>query len=160
VTADDVLAIHNLIADYVFCIDERDLVGFERLWTPDAVFRLVRDPVGLGAPLHGRAAIVAGFTAFFAREGGGEPGSFTRHLCGNPRIGVVDGQVRAKTGLVSVRQELDGDRVVIHPSRTGVYRDRIVHESGRWRFAERELAWDPPERDGVDLPAAVYGARL
>jgi hypothetical protein len=137
----DLVEIQNLIADYVFCIDSRDLVSFRELWTEDAVFRLARDAVRLGAPLHGRDGIVDGFAAFFAREDRGSE-EFIRHFCTNSRFSVVDEEVRAETGLFSVRHFEGG----VRPSRSGVYRDRIVREAGRWRFAERELAWDPPER--------------
>lgn len=156
-TALDLVEINNLAANYALAVDARDLALLETLWTDDAVFRLVRDAVGLGAPLRGRDCIVQGFRAFFARAPAPSAGSFTRHLWTSPRLTIAADEVRATTALVSVRQELIGEAIRIHPSKTGLYQDRIVRDSGRWRFAERELAWDPPERHGVALPDAVYG---
>ncbi len=156
-TGADVLEITNLIADYLFAIDERDAELFRELWAEDAVYRLTRDAVGLGTPLHGREAIVAGFAAYFAGEGEHQPGTFVRHHCTNLRIGVVDGEVTAKCGMMSILQQLVDGVIRIGPNRTGVYSDRLVREDGRWRFVERTLSGEPPERDGVDLPAEIYG---
>ena len=59
--------------------------------------------------------------------------------------------------MVLVFQELAGDAINMRVKRSGQYEDRFVVESGRWVFAERRLAYDPPERAGIDLPAALYG---
>ena len=154
----DVLEINRLVADYVFAVDERDIGRFSELWLEDAVWRTNRDPVGLGAPLRGRGAIVAGFQSYFDAQGEYAPGTFVRHLCTAPRIEVVDGDVHVKTGMLSVKQEIVDGSVQTKVSRTGVYTDRVARDdSGRWCFAERLVAWDPPERHGIVLPVELHG---
>jgi hypothetical protein len=144
--AADLMAIEGLIAGYQFAIDERDLVTFAELWTRDGRFDLARDEVGLGTPLHGREAIVSAFTTFFARVDGERPQEFIRHLAAHSQVSVSDGQVRAKTAMLSVAQpRTAGTRGECRVSRTGIYHDRFEREDGRWRFAERLLAWDPPD---------------
>jgi ketosteroid isomerase-like protein len=157
-TTDDLLALQNLIADYVLSVDARDLDRFRQLWIEDAVVRVNRDHVGLGAPLHGREAIVAAFAAYFERDRDAPPGTFIRHFCTSSRLEIVDGDVNGLTAMLAVRQQLMSDGIHIRPSRTGTYSDRFVRDSDRWRFASRTIAWDPPERAGVTLPVALYGA--
>jgi hypothetical protein len=143
--AADLVAIDGLIATYLYAIG--DLVSFAELWTEDARFDLAVDDVGLGTPLRGREAIVAAFEAYFARGGVEGPKEFTRHLAAQRRIDVSDGQVRAETGMFSVVQPRGvRSRDWCRVSRTGIYYDRFEREDGRWRFAERLLAWDPPGR--------------
>ena len=157
-TVADVLAINRLVADYVFTVDERDIGRFGELWLDDAVWRSNRDQVGFNPPLHGRSAIVAAFQGYFDRQGEYAPGTFMRHLCTAPRIEIVDGVVHVKTGMLSVKQEIVDGAIHTRVSRTGVYRDRVVQDGdGRWRFAERFVAWDPPERPGVVLPVDLHG---
>lgn len=153
----DLLAIHNLAADYVLAVDGRDLDRFAALWTDDAVVRVNRNFVGLEAPLHGREAIVTAFAGWFERNQQTEPGTFMRHFCTNPRLEPRGAEVIGETGMLSIGQRLDGERFRIGPSRTGVYHDRFVRAEDGWRFAERLIAWDPPEREGVELPIALYG---
>ena len=153
----DLQEIHNLIAGYVLAIDAHDLALFETLWMPDAVVDANRDHVGLGAPLRGREAIVAAFARYFERTSEPAPGTFTRHFCTGSRIVLGDGEVRATTAMLSVRQQLVDGAMVTGVSRTGTYTDRFAEADGRWRFAWRLIAWDPPERPGVSLPVEIYG---
>jgi ketosteroid isomerase-like protein len=157
-TAEDLLELQNLIADYVLSVDARDLDRFRELWTEDAVVLVNRDVAGLGAPLHGREAIVAGFGGYFERGRDAAPGTFIRHFCTSSRLEVVDGEATGLTAMLAVRQQLMSDGIHIRTSRTGTYSDRFVRDAGRWRFASRTIAWDPPERAGVTLPAPLYGA--
>ena len=154
----DLCAVQSLIADYVLSVDARDVERFRALWTDDAVLRVERDLVGLGAPLHGPDAIVAAFQRYFDTHVH-EPGSFVRHLTTGSRIEIVgEDEVAATTMMLSVRQRLAGDTIDIRVGQTGLYTDRIVRTEAGWRLAERTIAWDPPERDGVELPATLYGA--
>lgn len=156
--AADLVAIQNLVNDYVLAIDDRDVDRFAALWTADAVVRVNRDLAGLGAPLRGREAIVAAYGGWFERHPHTELGTFMRHLCNSPRLQFNGEEVLGETTMLSIGQRLDGDRVRIGPSQTGLYSDRFVRAEGGWRFAERLIAWDPPQRDGVELPAELYGA--
>jgi ketosteroid isomerase-like protein len=157
-TAQDLLELQNLIADYVLSVDARDLDRFRELWTEDAVVRVNRDVAGLGAPLHGREAIVAAFAGYFERGRDEAPGTFIRHFCMSPRLEIAGGEVTGLTAMFAVRQQRVSDGIHIRPSRTGTYSDRFARDAGRWRFASRTIAWDPPERAGVTLPAKLYGA--
>lgn len=156
-TTGDVLEINRLVADYVFAVDERDIVRFGEFWAEDALWRTNRDPVGMDAPLRGREAIVAAFRRYFDEQGEHAPGTFMRHLCTAPRIDLDNGEVVVKCGMLSVRQQIVDGAVQTGISRTGVYTDRLVREDGRWVFAERFVAWDPPEREGVVLPVDLHG---
>ena len=151
-TADDLRRIHNLIADYVLAVDERDIARFESLWAEDAVVRVERDPVGLGSPLVGREAIVAAFSAYFDRREHDSSGLFARHFCGLPRIDVADGGVTGTTTMLAVGHELRGGAGLVSARRTGLYRDRFVRLAGGWRFGERRIEFDPPARDASRAP--------
>jgi hypothetical protein len=156
-TAGDLQEIHNLIAGYVLAVDARDLELFESLWIPHAVVDANRDHVGLGFPLHGRETIVAAFACYFERGVDAPPGTFSRHFCTSTRIEVVDGEVGGTTAMLSVRQELRDGLIVMGVSRTGTYTDRFAQSAERWGFASRLVAWDPPERAGIQLPVDLYG---
>ena len=153
----DLLAINNLIADYVLAIDNREIDRFADLWAADAVVRVRRDRAGLGAPLRGREAILAAYAGWFERNPHSEPGTFMRHFCTNPRLEPDGEDVVGETAMLSVGQRLDGDRVRMAPSATGAYRDRFIRTADGWRFAERLIAWDPPEVEGTELPVELYG---
>ena len=156
--AGDILQIQSLVADYVLAVDARDAARFRSLWREDAVVRANRDPVGLGSPLCGVDEIMAAFQGFFDRNTY-EPGRFVRHLVAGSRFEVVsEDEVAAQSVMLAVKQRLVDGEVEIGISRTGLYTDRIVRTGGRWLFAERLIAWDPPERDGVTLPVELYGA--
>ena len=158
-TALDLVELVNLVDDYVFSIDGRDIVRFAELWADDAVYCFNRNGVaGIQAPLFGRDAIVEAMAGFFEHaDAGWEPGRFVRHLCTAPRLAVDGDEVTGKTGMLSIRQELvDGD-VRVEVGKTGIYLDRFRRERCRWVFAERTVAWDPPEREGVVLPVELYG---
>ena len=144
-TSADVDEIRNLICEYSFLIDayELDLERFRELWAADAVFDLERDVYGFGTPLVGVDAIMGRLGSYLAKDHANE---FTRHLSANHRVELIHGQAIAQSTLLSVRYDLSDESGAARLSRTGVYRDRFVHERGRWRFAKRLLGWDPPAR--------------
>lgn len=156
-TATDLQHIHNLIAGYVQAVDARDIDLFESLWMPDALLEANRDHVGLGFPLRGKEAIVGAFAGYFERFVDSPAGAFSRHFCTSSRIVVLDGEVRATTAMLSVRQQLVDGSKEIGISQTGLYTDRFATFAGAWRFATRLVAWDPPERPGITLPVEIYG---
>jgi hypothetical protein len=158
-TASDLVELTNLVDDYVFSIDRRDIGRFAELWAEDAVYRFNRNGVsGIQAPLFGRDAIVEAMAGFFEHaDAGWEPGRFMRHLCTAPRLAVDGDEVTGTTGMLSIRQELVDGEVRIGLGKSGLYFDRFRRERGRWVFAERTVAWDPPEREGVVLPVELYG---
>jgi SnoaL-like domain/NAD binding domain of 6-phosphogluconate dehydrogenase len=156
--ASDILQIQSLIADYVLSVDARDAARFRSLWRDDAVVRVNRDPVGLGSPLCGVDEIISAFQGFFDRNTYA-PGTCVRHAIAGSRVEIVgDDEVAATSVMFAVRQEIVDGAIDIRVSRTGTYTDRIVRTGDRWLFAERTIAWDPQEREGVTLPVELYGA--
>ena len=158
-SADDLRQIYNLIANYTYAADEPDPALFATLWARDAQYRYARDLAGIGGLLSGREAIIEAFQGFWDRSNAFDRpvGMYGRHVCLNPRIDVSDGVVTGKTSMILVFQELRGDSIGIGVKRSGLYEDRFAVEDGRWVFAERRLAYDPPERPGVQLPVELYG---
>jgi SnoaL-like domain len=148
----DLVEIHALISTYVRAIDARDAELLRPLFATDAVLTVTVDPVNLGAPFHGRDAIVAGLISYLERAHMRASRRFVRHICGCPALEVADDGVCAVTAMVSVAHSFpEGGPAVSNVSRTGVYYDTIIREAGRWVFSRRELAWDPPVSD---TPAA------
>ena len=151
-TAADIISVHNCIADYALCLDDAKTSReawkrWEELWTEDAVFRANRDLAGTGTVQKGRAEILNAFTAILDRgtKRLAEEGFYTRHYVTNIRIEVTDGDVIATSAMVAVRHSRSADGEEIFVGRSGKYIDRLVRDAGQWRFAERQLYYDPPD---------------
>ena len=140
-SADDRLAIVELVAAYAHAWDAADAEAYAALFTADAVFELFR--AGSDEPasrLEGRAAILA-----WARErhAARPPGQQPRAHAGGTVVDEIDGD--AARGRTMLLQTLTSEgEPAPRPAVTGVYRDEFRRSGGRWRFAQRTLRLDVP----------------
>jgi uncharacterized protein (TIGR02246 family) len=133
---EDRAAIDRLFADYARHLDARDWHAYSRLfardgeWTggtgyakgPDQIEAMLSERLGANAP---------------------PPGPTNYHLVGNPTVELDgDSATAESTWALIVRGE--GDTPVL--TYFGRYRDRLVREDGRWRFARREAHTEIPVR--------------
>jgi ketosteroid isomerase-like protein len=135
ISAEDKVAVMNLIADYAFRLDTADLDGYVDNFTPDGVFD------GGGGRIEGRTAIREYVGKLLQNRPPGSTGGL-RHVMGIPSIqedGRGDGggeRCRALTYVMIPGSTDDGQ---IRVAMTGLYTDDIVKLDGRWRFAVRHI---------------------
>lgn len=115
----------RLIALYANLNDEARWEDVAALYTDDG---LMTRPTAPGAPIVGRAAILAAFQA--------RPPRKTRHVCSNVVIDVEDHASARGTSAMVLFTE-GGVPLA------GSFHDRFVLTADGWRFAERRgsLAW-------------------
>jgi hypothetical protein len=124
-SADDVVAIHQLLSQYGHLVDARDWEGLSQLFAKDAVF----DATYYGMPA---ARGTDGIIEFFAT---------VTHPAAHHSTNVVvteDGptvRVRSKWVVGNVDGTLAG----------GDYDDRVAREGSTWRFTERVVTRRWPE---------------
>jgi hypothetical protein len=140
-SAEDKLAVIDLIADYAFRVDSGDVEGYINNFAPDGVFDTSN------GPLEGRDAIRA-YVAHLVEIGqvGGGPGT-RRHFMGIPAIHGDSERCTAKTYILWPASNADG--VGAQVVRVGAYTDDIVKVNGAWKFARRHIETDlanPPAR--------------
>ncbi len=124
---EDRFAIMDLVAEYCAGIDDRDLERFVACYTRDAV---LRHDDGV-MRLDGRAAILDYYRQRFRDYG------LTFHYPHSHAV-TIDGPDNAH-GVVTAHAEMGlGDEGWITAVR---YSDKYRREDGRWRFAERVLAF-------------------
>jgi uncharacterized protein (TIGR02246 family) len=123
----DELEIRNLVARYVFAIDDRDLATVADLFAPDGVFRSVDGVMNA----RGRETVVEQFKGRYSVLGA------SNHVT-HDHLVTVHSPTRA-TGLVSAHAELwrKGEMMVTALR----YADTYVRTDGAWRFAERTLSF-------------------
>ncbi len=118
--------------------DEGRLEEFAELFTEDALVDITPPPAIMKVPLRGRREIADAYAARHREVTAG--GGGRRHVCTNTVFeSVSPDECVATTFLISFAT-LPGRAPT--PIGSGVYRDRIRLEDGRWRFAERRLALD------------------
>lgn len=133
-TADDRLAIFDLMAHYAWSIDSCDVDGYVACFTTDAVLSM------RGVPNHGHDGIRTYVTALFARpEFHGR-----QHHHGEVIIDGDGERCRVKSYSTITQLFEDGEAKTMF---LGLYRDVVVKEDGRWLFAERH--WEPWDRTKV-----------
>jgi uncharacterized protein (TIGR02246 family) len=133
---EDRAEIDRLLADYARHLDARDWHAYSRLfaregeWTggtgyakgPDEIEAMLSERLGPNVPA---------------------PGPTNYHLIANQVVELDGDRATAEsTWALIVRGE--GDTPVL--TYLGRYRDRLVREDGRWRFARREAHTEVPVR--------------
>jgi uncharacterized protein (TIGR02246 family) len=131
-SAEDRLAVIDLIARYAECVDTADVEGYAQLFAPDAVVE------HSGGVVRGRDEIRA-WVSGLAREDRIGPRSQLKHVMGLPAIRGDDQRCTARTYILIPRQMEAGD---ISIRLAGAYRDDIVKQDGRWLFAKRVIDLD------------------
>jgi len=127
-TADDELAVRNLVARVAQYADGPDVDAYVALFTPDAVWDMP------GAPRHGHAEIRAGSKE---RRVAGQtgPGSNTRHVVSTTAV-TLDGD-----GAVadSVWQFYVDTNTAPRLQLMGTYRDELRRVGQEWKLAHRQI---------------------
>jgi len=131
--AEDLLEIHQLFIDYGRHLDVGDFAAYAALFAADG--ELLLGPLG-------RARGPAAIEALMTRVQGGAVGA-TFHLITSPTV-VLDGDTATAEVMWTVVARAEDGRPAV--TMLGRHRDRLVRETGRWRFARREGHIDIPVR--------------
>jgi uncharacterized protein (TIGR02246 family) len=133
-TADDRLAVMDLIARYAAAIDSGDAAAYAANFTPDGV---LDSPPNVHC--QGRDEIRRWIGGLFASGRVGGTPAQTRHFVGLPQVQGDAARVRARTYVVIFTLRADGSIGV--PS-VGSYEDECVKVDGQWLFARRVIRSD------------------
>jgi uncharacterized protein (TIGR02246 family) len=139
---EDRAEIDRLLDDYVRCVDAHDWHAYSRLFARDGVW------TGAVGYAQGPDAI----EAMLAERIGARvpaPGPTDFHLVANQNVALDGDRASAEsTWTLIVRGEGDTPDLTL----LGAYRDRLVREDGRWRFARRESHTEIPVRPPTPDP--------
>jgi 3-phenylpropionate/cinnamic acid dioxygenase small subunit len=130
------LEIHELLARSAYALDERDLAMLEGCFSPDASLAL--DIAGGSGALRfeGRDEIMG-----LMRDSMAAQRDKRRHVTTNTMVVAEQGgEVSLVSNLTLTSVENGAIRLVT----SGLYRDRVRIESGRWVIVERRIDLDMP----------------
>jgi 3-phenylpropionate/cinnamic acid dioxygenase small subunit len=130
------LEIHELLARSAYALDERDLALLEACFAPDA--SLVLDIAGGAGPVRfdGRGKVMG-----LMRDSMAAQKDKRRHVTTNTMVvGEEAGEVSLVSNLTLTSVENGAIRLVT----SGLYRDRVRREAGRWVIVERRVDLDMP----------------
>jgi 3-phenylpropionate/cinnamic acid dioxygenase small subunit len=134
----DILAIQNLLATYVFALDEKDFDALDAVFTPDATF----DYTATGGVTGDWPKIKPWLKAALSRF------PTTQHLVGLPRIRLAGDRATCATMLFNpMLLKHNGKDVIFFVG--GTYRDEMLRTPQGWRITRR-VESDPWIKD---LPA-------
>ena len=164
-SAEDRLAIFELMSRVAYAYDQRDLPGLAQCFTPDARFSLHIAGAEPMAPFEGREAIMTLYRDAMAAQT-----DVRRHVISNPffietgseagiETGIeTGGETGIKTGVetgIETGAEAGAEPTVVsnltllatedgqcHLLCTGVYRDTLRRVDSRWRLHRRHLDLD------------------
>lgn len=144
-SAEDRLAIFELLSRVAYAYDQRDLPGLAECFTPDARFSLHIAGAEPMAPCAGREAIMTLYRDAMAAQT-----DVRRHVISNPffiETGIETGiEAGAETGaeptVVSNLTLLATEDGQCRLLCTGVYRDTLRRVDSRWRLHRRHLDMD------------------
>ena len=128
------LEIHELLARSAYALDERDLALLEACFAPDAT--MIIEIAGGGGPLRfeGREKITS-----LMRDAMATQKDKRRHVTTNTMvIAESGGELSLVSNLTLTSVENGAIRLVT----SGLYRDRVRREAGRWLIAERRVDLD------------------
>lgn len=129
--------IRQTIANYAIHYDEGELDAFVGLFAVDAFMDIQPPPGFFEVPLRGRDAIESAFRGRHAEVVA--EGATRRHIIGNTVVEVDGDSATATSFLLAMSIPRSGGVEVIG---TGVYRDVLRKDDGRWLFVERRLTMD------------------
>jgi 3-phenylpropionate/cinnamic acid dioxygenase small subunit len=128
------LEIHELLARAAYALDERDLAMLEACFAPEAV--MVVEIAGGSGPVRfeGRDKILG-----LMRDSMAAQKDKRRHITTNTMVvAATSGAVSLVSNLTLTAVENGAIRLVT----SGLYRDRVRREAGRWVIAERRVDLD------------------
>jgi hypothetical protein len=136
-------AILDTLYRYCHCVDtpgrEREFVS---LFTDDAVFD-IRGNYPRARRVEGRA----GVEAFIAAHR--KAGQYHKHIVVNPLITISGDEAHAESSWVVMDKGPKGPIA----GACGRYRDRLVKQTGRWRFKERVDEIEVIDLESLGVPA-------
>jgi 3-phenylpropionate/cinnamic acid dioxygenase small subunit len=131
-SAEDRLAVMNLIARYAQCLDAGDIDGYVANFTPEARIEWANGSA------KGRDEIRA-WVSGLMRGGIGATPARVRHVAGMPEIDGDSERCSARTYVIILSTRDDGTVVV---SSLGSYADTIVKTEAGWLFEKRVMNAD------------------
>jgi hypothetical protein len=133
-TAEDRLAVIDLIVSYGYYLDAGDIDGYVDNFTPDGIL------AGANGRRQGREAIRERVYHLLALgEVGPAAPMRMRHIFGIPSVHGDSERCEAATYVMIPGYDAEGR--IAFPL-IGVYKDAIVKHEGRWRFAVRTIQMD------------------
>jgi 3-phenylpropionate/cinnamic acid dioxygenase small subunit len=140
---EDLEEIRDLVKDYARHLDARDFASYSALFAREGEWTgasgSARTPAGIKGMLEERITPRAE-----------APGETHFHLIADPAIELDGDSARARTTWALIVRGPDDTPVVRF---YGHYRDELVREDGRWRFALRETFTDVPDKPPVPRSA-------
>ena len=126
-SAEDELAVRNVVARVALYADGPDVDAYVDLFTPDAVWAMP------GAPRRGHAEIRAGSEE---RRAAGQigPGSNTRHVVSTMAVTVDGDRAVADSTWQFYVDTATAPRLQL----MGTYRDELVRIGAEWKLARRQ----------------------
>jgi uncharacterized protein (TIGR02246 family) len=121
--AEDVLAIHALVARWCDALNRRDFAAAASLFTDDGVW------APPGAEARGPAAIEALLAQLIG------PLEVLVQYATNPMVTVEGDRATARWQVQEVGRSPDAKTVTV----AGTYDDRLTRSAGTWRFTERRF---------------------
>lgn len=142
--SDDIVEIGQLLNAYCHAVDRGSAAEVARLFAADAVLRPVYDG---DYELVGRAEVERWYAFYHAHFRAGV--RHLKHMVMSPTITVEGNRARSVSYLLAAAV---GERDDAGFFTTGTYRDELVREAGRWRFAVRiiEVEWTAPASTVVE----------
>jgi uncharacterized protein (TIGR02246 family) len=127
-SAEDELAVRNVVARVALFADGPDVDAYVDLFTPDAVWDMP------GAPRRGHAEIRAGSEE---RRAGGQigPGSNTRHMVSTVAVTVDGDRAVADSYWQFFVDTASSPKLQL----MGAYHDDFVRVDGQWKLARRQI---------------------
>ena len=127
-SAEDELAVRNVVARVALYADGPDVDAYVDLFTPDAVWAMP------GAPRRGHAEIRAGSEE---RRAAGQigPGSNTRHVVSTMAVTVDGDRAVADSTWQFYVDTATAPRLQL----MGTYRDKLVRIGAEWKLATRQI---------------------
>lgn len=148
-SAEDRLAIFELLSRVAYAYDQRDLPGLAECFTTDAQFSLHIAGAEPMAPFEGREAIMTLYRDAMAAQT-----DVRRHVISNPffiETGIETGvETGIKAGIKSGAEPTVVSNLTLLATEdghsrllcTGVYRDTLRRVDSRWRLHRRHLDLD------------------
>jgi ketosteroid isomerase-like protein len=130
----DILQIQNLVADYGWYADARDVSGYAGLFIEQAVFCSPNTQLSLS----GREAIIATIDPYWKKAD--ETGEQRRHIISGVKVTEYDGESARYRAILNLSGVMPGDtpRLLL----SGVYLGEVVKTEQGWRFARVEFLQD------------------
>jgi ketosteroid isomerase-like protein len=135
---EDILAIQQLLADYMTYMDASDYASYSELFAADG--ELIFQSYRLKGPKAIRDLMEKGSRNAAAAKPGAQPGGL-RHMMSNTVIRLDGDRATSTARWIVMSQGADGRPVV---GATGRYDDSLHKTGGQWKFKRRVIYTDFP----------------